>query len=134
MSPRLTELLKQRAQLQEHLAWLDREIANEQSAAPSPPPLPSAAPVAANSQFQTSNSSHSSTLPYPRPPLSSPDGSLRAQNPADQILGQYKQDPGLLQQDTRKGCLIAAAIVGTLLLLAAFTIYAVYAHRLGRWW
>ncbi len=103
MSTRLTELQRQRALLQEHLAWLDREIAREtggKTAAPVPvPPAPLPPP------------------PPPKPPaftfLTTPPASLTtpiAQTPPSPedkaLMAQFGYDPTSSQSDVRRGCWI----------------------------
>jgi hypothetical protein len=81
MSDRLTELQRQRALVQEHLAWLDREIAAAQG---SRRPTPAVMPVSPAMQVPVSPS------------------------PADSeaILSQYRREPGTIKSDTRKGCFL----------------------------
>ncbi|MFT3781706.1 MAG: hypothetical protein QM790_06770 [Nibricoccus sp.] len=123
MSERLTELLRQRSLLQEHLAWLDREIAQESGASTdivnvpatstTVPPLPArntALPKASNSSLTANDST------------------------AENILHEYQNDPRVLGEDTRKGCLRLALIGGTIGLLLAGIVYVLYARYLGRWW
>lgn len=109
MADRLAELLRQRALLQEHLAWLDREIAGaSNSASPalaaSPLPDPRAAPLLAPS--------------IPAPPITVRHLPLAASAPViapaadagaadpDVILEQYRVAPAALKTDIRKGCLL----------------------------
>lgn len=92
MSDRLSQLHRQRALLQEHLAWLDREIAAEQPTAqpgtkPAAPPASSAAVVPAATEAL-----------------------------ATDILAQYQSDPASVKEDVKKGCFLyfflAFAVVG----------------------
>ena len=139
MSQRLAELLRQRAQLQEHLAWLDREIAQEQSVAPSGQPNAGYRPQALTTLTTQQNQRNEDPLsaqsgPPPLPlSVSQPSATGSALPFAEDILDRCRRDPGMIQQETRKGCLIAAAAVGILLLLSAVLAYALYAHHLGRW-
>lgn len=138
MSKRLTELQRQRALLQEHLAWLDREIAAAQSAAaPSATPTPvvaspSPAPLAPSAPTPTPASPLLDSLPanpaahLPAPNAAAPD--------VDQIIAQHEQAPGSLQHDTRRGCLMAFWILLLGTFLVAGIAYALYARHLGRWW
>ena len=88
MSDRLTELQRQRALVQVHLAWLDREIAGEQGIRPSP-----VAPLA--------NS--------PTPLLAPSPATANAQDSAA-ILPQFGSDSKSEVQSVRKGCFIVFAI------------------------
>lgn len=98
MPDRLAELRRQRALVQEHLAWLEREIAATESAGgkiaaevrpaipASPLPRPSASPA---------------PITPPSPPS---DASI------DKLLEQYRSAPGSVKQDVRKGCLLYFAL------------------------
>lgn len=92
MADRLEELRRQRALLQQHLDWLDAEIAQVEPGA-KPPESPRV-----------------SLAPAPAAPLGRP---LPAD--AEAILSQYRSDPGHVRQDVRKGCLLYFA--GAMLLL-----------------
>ena len=106
MSDRLQELLRQKALLDEHAAWLEREIAAERGRAGEN--LPAAAPPA----------------PVPAPP---PPGMTDAD--ADALLDQYRNNPQSIQQEVKRGCLLyffgALALVG----LGVLIVYFVYRAR-----
>jgi hypothetical protein len=94
MTDRLQELLRQRASIQTHLDWLDREITREKAAplnAESVKPHPVAPSPAPASRVQT---------PPPTPV------NLQTDAQADDILAQYQQDKNSLHSDVRKGCLL----------------------------
>jgi hypothetical protein len=103
VSDRLAELKRQRALLQEHVAWLDREITAEQIktsqpanvAAPAPQPSPAAAANPA--------------------PSATPD--------ADALIGQYSSSPESLQSDVRKGCFLYFAIASIALIALVTVLY-----------
>lgn len=82
MSDRLKEFQRQRALLQEHLAWLDREIAREGANQPPPPSVSAATPGA----------------PTPPSPEVAGVGSDAAGEKA-----------GAMASDAKRGCLIAFA-------------------------
>jgi hypothetical protein len=89
VSDRLSQLQRQRALLQEHLAWLDREIVAAQSGTkPSVPPASVAAAIV-------------------------PAGTEAL---ATDILAQYQSDPASVKEDVKKGCFLyfflAFAVVG----------------------
>jgi hypothetical protein len=113
MADRLSELLRQRALLQEHLAWLDREIAaaSDRPAAPQvpapvvPPAAPVALPAAASLPARV-------TVAVPAAPVAV---SAEAAPLADEILDQYRVPTQTLQTDVRKGCLLY--FVGAFVLL-----------------
>jgi hypothetical protein len=115
MSDRLAELVRQRALVQEHLAWLNREIAAAAEAAKSIP---------AASGATTGGSPSIEAAPSP----TSPPAALRpavaiaasagepaeAQDP-DAIIARYQVAPGTVKQDVRKGCMLY--FVGAFVLL-----------------
>ena len=94
---RLAELLRQRALLQEHLAWLDREIAAWRLAVGGP---------ARNEAVPAVN------IPAaikPEPETTRPIVSAEPARPTadvDALLEEYRVPPKTLQQDVRKGCLL----------------------------
>lgn len=115
MSDRLQELLRQRQLIQEHLAWLDQQIARERGeSAPSATPLPSTVV-------------HRPSAPVPTAPAAA-----HAATPApDEIIAQYHRDPKDLTQDVRKGC-FAAFFLGMAILLGTVGIaYFLYVRRLA---
>jgi hypothetical protein len=128
MSKRLPELLRQRALLQEHLAWLEREIAHEQG-------VPVAKPVVL-APLQTSSAATPPALPAAviADKTGAPPPANELDATAEKIIGQYQQDLGALSQDTRKGCLVFFGIALGVTLLVATIAYALYARHLGRWW
>jgi hypothetical protein len=128
MSDRLAELRRQRALMQEHLAWLDAEItAAEKSGGempmpavvPSPglratPRVVSLTPVAATK----------TALVSPAPVTGAP----AAHEPlADKILEEYRVPEKSLHQDVRKGCFLYFA--AALLLLGAAVVGLYFALR-----
>ncbi|OHE88889.1 MAG: hypothetical protein A3G75_11040 [Verrucomicrobia bacterium RIFCSPLOWO2_12_FULL_64_8] len=97
MSDRLQELLRQKTLLNEQLSWLEKEIATEKARIAGNEPPSAVGP------------------PFPPPVLVAPRPPAPAlvENDAEAILGQYRQNPGEIQRDTRKevlrGCLIYLA-------------------------
>jgi hypothetical protein len=105
MSERLNELRRQRALLQEHLAWLDREIAAEQG---HPPPATAAvAPPA----------------PLPAPTPASPATALASERDPDAILARYREQTGDLKQNVRRGCFLYFIAAFALVGLAVLALY-----------
>jgi hypothetical protein len=103
MSDRLAQLRRQRALVQEHLVWLDREIATAAgSDAPAPADPFSRAPL------------------VPTAPGASPaEASRPTRDPfaaAESILEDYRVPPEKVQSNVKLGCL--------LYLLAAFALVA----------
>lgn len=121
MSDRLNDLRRERAVIQAHLEWLDREIASQSggaanTSAPAPTAAAHAAPLAANASL--------GTIPLP----------LAAATPGppeiDIALDSYRQNPVALQSDVRKGCFLYFAIAFLLLFLVvgAFYLYSRSLH------
>jgi len=115
MSDRLAELVRQRALVQEHLAWLNREIAAAAEAAKtaaaasggttdgSPSPESSLSPASSSAALRP--------VVAPSSPASEP---AEAEDP-DAIIARYQVAPGTVKQDVRKGCLLY--FVGAFVLL-----------------
>lgn len=105
MSDRLTDLQRQRTLVQEQLAWLDREIAAEASAKTQPSGIATAAPA-------------------PAPAPASAQGASGI-NPADSeaILAQYRNEPGSLKDEVRKGCFLYFALAFLAFGAAVFWLY-----------
>lgn len=123
MSERLTELQRQRALIQNHLSWLDREIAAAQGL----PTSPQASPV----PISTPALSHiAASITTPAAKTLETTDELEA----ERIIGQFHRDPNLLKTDTRRGCLTAFALALGLMALVTFIAYWLYARHLGRWW
>lgn len=113
MSDRLDELRRQRQLLCDHLAWLECEIAAEETRG-----QPQSPRGFANNL--TTAPSVGPATPSVRPPsgaTAAPAATTagRTTDP-DSILEQYRQPAGSLQQDVRRGCLlyffVALALVG----------------------
>ncbi|HVT71542.1 MAG TPA: hypothetical protein VHD61_00270 [Lacunisphaera sp.] len=113
MTERLKELQRQRALVQEHLAWLDREIVREAGApATARPAAASVAPVES--------------------PAAAPHASAaaaRAEAEAEAMMAEYRRDPESLQSSVKRGCLLY--FLGAFALLA-LGLVAWYFLRQGR--
>ena len=112
MTDRLQKLLRQRALLQEHIAWLDHEISELQDVPALPASARPPAPVAAKTQ----------------PPSSVPSDEV------EKILSQFQSKPSDVQTDTRRGCLLMSSIGMGIFLLALAVAYYFYTRHLGRLW
>ena len=112
MTDRLQKLLRQKALIQEHLAWLDREIAEHQEVPPLPASIGLPTPVIAGAPPSTTTSS----------------------DEAEKILGQFQKNTGDLQTDTRRGCLLFFSIAMGLFALSVIVAYYFYTRHLGRVW
>lgn len=146
MSQRLGELQRQRALLQEHLAWLEREIAAEtfRVSGPRPEPARSAPAAATSSQLPeaaattrvSSGTAPDATLagaadstfatsvnlapPAPVPPVPLGGGN------ADAILDQYRVAPDSLRKDVRKGCFLYFTLAFVLLGIGVGALYVLF--------
>ena len=103
MSDRLEELRRQRALVQTHLDWLDREIAAHAPPPETTPPVPREAPVRA--PVYTLRHSAAAILAHAAAPASAPVASRSAAS-ADAILDEYRVPPDTLKTDVRKGCFL----------------------------
>lgn len=101
MSDRLTDLQRQRALLQEHLSWLDREIAQEMRTHPPGTTLTPAQP------------------PAPVPTL-----------PGAHRPGYIEEAPGSMAQSARRGCIIAFATGSFVFFAVVLAAYLIYRSRL----
>jgi hypothetical protein len=105
MPDRLQELLRQKTLLDEHAAWLEREIAAEKARTGGiPPPTDLSGPSGG-----------------PQPAISDAE--------ADAMLEQYRANPQSLQHEVKRGCFLyffgALALVG----LAVLAVYLAYRSR-----
>jgi hypothetical protein len=115
MLDRLADLHRQRALVQEHLDWIDREIIRaerqQQAAAPAVPPAEPALPAAVPPP----------AIPPPAAPLPVNPAAVTTPphlSPADAILEEYRVPSNTLKSDVRKGCLLYFAGAFVLLGLA----------------
>lgn len=108
---RLQDLQRQRALVQEQLAWLDREIAAIQKNKVSVlPPEPAAVMIAPTSPKS--------------PPIRFGDASA-AERAAEEILAQYQQESQSLQKTVKRGCFLYFFAALGLLVLGVFVLYLV---------
>lgn len=97
--PSLDELRRQRELVANHLAWLDRQIA-QRSAATLASRAPSATPAHPEPQRDVA-------------PVADPDA----------ILHQYQVEPTNVQRDVRRGCLLYFVIASVLLGAGVWLLY-----------
>ena len=143
MSDRLSELLRQRALLQEHLAWLDREIeaAARSSSTPSSAALPRPVPTEVPAFPPTPALPTVSVAAIPPAPSApaltarlagtvpvSPAATVVVPG-AEAILDQYRVEPRSVQQDVRKGCFLYFAAAFVLLGLGVAALYFLVGSR-----
>jgi hypothetical protein len=103
VSDRLNELQRQRALLQEHLAWLEREIAAATGGLITPP-------VA---------------RPAPATPPPPPASRAHAEAAAEEILSQYKDDTVSTESSVKRGCFLYFFLA---FLLVGLGVAALYFH------
>ena len=119
MSVRLQELLRQKALLAEHAAWLEREIAAEQAKADGGPAEPLPAPLP-----------FSATMPAPAAPGAAvPAGPPAADAEADAIMAQYREADGFRPQRVKWGCILYTVAAAGLVLLGFVVIHVLARHR-----
>lgn len=118
-SPRLDELLRQRALLQEHLAWLDREIAAEQSEQRAPTG-PSPSPAA----FSPTPNDAVAVRPQPAPAEVE-----AAETQAEAILAENRTPMSKLQQDVRLGCFLYFVAALAAVAAGVVALYFLLRHR-----
>lgn len=108
---RLQDLQRQRALVQEQLAWLDREIAAIQ-AKPIPvlPPEPAAVVMPLTSAKSA--------------PINFGDAAA-AERAAEEILAQYQQESQSLQKTVKRGCMLYFFAALGLLVLGIFVLYLI---------
>lgn len=153
MADRLAELRRQRALLQVHLAWLDREItrAGGDPNAGSFPPFGStpstspfvtgsrsplvtaavanptaapAAPAAAAAALSSAPAEAPAAVPAPSAPAAAPPPPAEmAKTDPDALLSQYRREPAAVHRDVRQGCLLYFAGAFVLLALGVAGLY-----------
>lgn len=114
---RLHELRRQRTLMQEHLAWLDREIAAELG------------------QTEATERATPIDVPVLAPPVAGQiqaraDSKTVMEQEAETAMAEYRIAPQDIQQDVRKGCLIYFAI--GFLLFAAAVVGMYFALQYGK--
>lgn len=117
MSDRLRELLRQRALLQEHLAWLEREISHTQA-------VPPVAPVKSAERAEPAPAQPGPAVASTPPAADAP---AKAKPDPEAILEKYRVEPKSLQQDVRKGCMVYFALGFLVFALSVVGLY--YALR-----
>lgn len=107
MSDRLDEFRRQRALVQQHLEWLDAEIAAEANR-----DRPAASPVSAPRAAPANNT---------RSPIESI--ALRESPELEALLAAQKSAPANSAADVKRGCFVAFALLFVLLGLAVYGFY-----------
>jgi hypothetical protein len=142
MSDRLAELRRQRALVQQHVEWLDREIAAETArlnpaqagakiaavvaaAAPAVATTPAVMPSAVAAPIAKTLASNPSL--HSTPPVNVPE--VAADPEAERILDEFRTTPGSLHQDVRKGCFLYFAAALALLAAIVALLYFTLPHK-----
>lgn len=125
MSDRLSELRRQRALIEEHLAWLDREIAAESPQSADEPSRESRAQPAPSGTVPQAQSASGAPQSVPLVPAgvknrnpTSPGNTPANALAAEALLDEYRTAPDTLRQDVRKGCLVYFALAFLVLFAA----------------
>jgi len=132
MSDRLQDLLRQRALIQEQLAWLDREIAAAADAAlatTAPAVAPAPRPVSAPLQ-PGYLASQAAAIAAQQAAATRDTRAARSETPAvsaaaDAILEKYRVQPDSLKTDVRQGCFLY--FFGALAVVAVIVVGLYYA-------
>ena len=122
MPDRLNELLRQRALIQEHLSWLDRQIITESDGI-----SPLASRSTTSGQSAAGKQLLVSTL-LPFTPAGLPDPA-QSNHEADAILADYKKDPQRQQTDVKRGCFLYFLGALAFVSLVVFLFYFFYSRR-----
>jgi hypothetical protein len=109
VSDRLKDLQRQRALVQEQLAWIDREIATIQTKPV--PVLPPSEPTAV-------------VAPAKNAPASFGDAAA-AERAAEEILAEYQQESQSLQKSVKRGCFLYFFAAMSLFVLGVFILYLI---------
>ncbi len=126
MSDRLQELLHQKALLAEHAAWLEREIAIEQSQI-APPPISIVPPSATDAQpFPLP--AEPMVLPAESPiPLAGPRDAVASRSEAG--IDQYRREPKAIRNEVTRGCFLYFLAALALFAFSVVAVYLVYRRR-----
>ena len=129
MPDRLSELIRQRALVSEHLAWLDREIASviAKPAAPSVEPV-AIAPASISAPDQPPTNQTAALVSSTGAPTATQPGEIKASD-TEEILDQYRVAPAAVKEDVRKGCLLYFAAAFVLLgVIVTILYFAIGSH------
>jgi hypothetical protein len=123
MPDRLAELRRQRALMQQHVDWLDREIAAETARLS---PAEAGAKIAAVVAAATPSVSPSIAKPIildPAAPSVTPAIATPANPEAERILDEFRVAPASLHTDVKKGCFLYLAAAFALLAAVITILY-----------
>ncbi|RRJ95789.1 hypothetical protein Ga0100231_017425 [Opitutaceae bacterium TAV4] len=111
MFDRLQQLRRQKTILEEHLAWLDHEIAEAEGDSP-PATIPTISTLP-SAPGTTTTHTHHATLGEPEAPATT-----KAMARAEEIITQHKIAQASAPDDIRRGCLLLVVLGFTLLAIA----------------
>ncbi len=117
MSDRLANLTRQRQLIEEHLQWLDSEIANE---------IPEGAQIASASSIDRSTPTHAAIEPLPTPPVAAIQTEEAEEDVdalTDQLISQYAHVSTRREMDPRLGLILFFGGILGLMGLAVFLFY-----------
>ena len=130
-SERLDALLRQRALITQHLAWLDAEIARATDA-PTPPRSlgdaqspTDAVPVSETEAPAASTPESPSSVPSGLPEAA-PAALAEANARADEIIAKYSATDRFDEQGAKRGCILLAVAVFLLGTAGLMTVYLLY--------
>jgi hypothetical protein len=126
MSDRLAELRRQRELVQQHLAWLDREIAAE---AAKQNPAQTAAALAAAVAATTPKISPAPLAQSAADVSATPPAAAQANPDADRILEEFRVSPSALHHDVKKGCFLYFAAALALFFAIVALLYIALSRR-----
>ena len=124
MPDRLNELLRQRALIQEHLSWLDRQIIAESDGI-----SPLASPASTADHPEAGKQPLVSTpLPFDNEGLAQVAVAQNEQV-AEAIMADYKKDPERQRSDIKRGCFLYFIGALAFVSLVVFLFYFFYSRR-----
>lgn len=113
MPDRLDELRKQRALVQQHLTWLDHEIAAVTVTRLTLPPFAMRSSTGTRPPISPTATNLAVPMGGPKPAVVVPE------------LSDFQVNPDDVQVDTRKGCILYSALAFLILILILVVIYFV---------
>jgi hypothetical protein len=135
MTDRLAELVRQRALMQEHLEWLDRQIVEATRQTPTPAdenqtPISVVSGAALSSRTGGTTPSSSTVAAAPASLSGVPVISRSTtEGGADEILEQFRVPPDAVRNDVRKGCFLYFGAAFLLLGVVIAVVYFVFRPR-----
>jgi hypothetical protein len=129
MTDRIAELARQRQLVQQHLAWLDRQLADAAQQSVGQPiessatrdNVPAATPIVPDLRANAATTA--------LPPSTSGAVPPRDAAEADEIMDQFRVTPAAVKSDVRKGCFIYFVAAFLLLGLGITAVYFIFRPR-----